>query len=223
MGQEYKIDFQELKYDFLLARVNVRKEYLKKSSIYLPFGYILYWFDGVGDGRIDPQGNSCIENIFDTVDHEQKSHDKPKNIELCCVRKEFEVTVPFGFRHSDRWLISGSVKCELDTEALLYAFLPKSWRLLSMDGLNFEILSEYYIDPNDEIRPQKGVSVELREVVVSTLEDGMKDLKNEKVQQQELEEKIRSLLDRKSSLPKAIKKCALIGVHVKEKEEGAND
>lgn len=194
------IDFTRFRSSFLLARVNVSLNYLLSnnvSDIRVPDGYDVYWLDGMDYEKWDKE-----KKFTDIVSMDKKN--KARNIEFLCVRRKFDVEVPFGFRFREKWRVSGSCTCSLDAEKLLYDFVPKSWTLCSSDGLNFEFLSEYYVDPDDLTAPQKGLSIELREKILPLLVD---ELESEVLDENALGERVRSAfaaICSKTEFPRAI-------------------
>lgn len=155
--------------NFLIARVAVKKEDLKPSilsnvaSIFIPVGYSLYYTK-----------NGNLTKYADVKDQKVSGEDLVKSI-----GKDFttlywipgekrQITVAWGIVKSDNMAFNGSLKLTVDAEKLFSLQVQKVYETErnNMTGLEYEYLSEYFVNEKNE---QNGVSIFIRELLVPYL------------------------------------------------------
>lgn len=163
--------------NFIIARVTVNKDDLigKKffshdnAEIVIPMGYSLYYTYGYALELLETGQNQTI-----------KSAELVKKIKDAGVTtlywlrnssdNNYEITVPWGIAFPKKGTgYNGQIKLKFNIENSKCKFISQcmcACETETKDDLNYEYLSEYYVNEKNE---PKGLSVAIREFVVSHL------------------------------------------------------
>lgn len=205
MGIKIKPDIQK---NFIIARVAVNESKLigeklfsrDDTKIFIPMGYSLFYTRGAALERLKEEHEQTVKS----VELVKKIKNDLKVTTLYWLRNSFdnnyEITVPWGIVFPQK-SYNGQIKLKFNIENSSCNFISNcmcSCATEMKDGLNYEYLSEYYVDEKKEFQ---GLSITIRELLVSRLEncgENIEKIKETIMSLQGLFESIGLFLDKNS-------------------------